>query len=352
MEMNGVIYKIENRVNGKVYVGQTIAGYEVRIGQHKSALRHNRHSNEYLQRAWNKYGENNFECSIIETTHIDNLDIAETEWISKHKSEKGVYNFESGGNKNKRHSKESIEKMAIRNKENMNNPLVRKKLKEHWNSFKGASNPRARKVICINTQKTYDTLTEASNDTGIPINDIYKVCNGERITAGFHLNGKAKQFAYYEEGKTYNLKEVRNLHERKRVVLTNTQEVFDTAAAGAKKYDLSQGSISSCCRGNIRSAGRLPNGEYSVWVYEKDYDPKKDYTFHRHLGSHNPRARKVICLTTDKVFETMKEAGAYYNIKSYLKISEVCRGKRKHCGKLTDGTKLKWAYYENHKTPN
>lgn len=130
----------------------------------------------------------------------------------------------------------------------------------------------------------------------------------------------------------------------KAVILTNTKERFVSATAGAQKYGLSQGSVSSCCRGLLRSAGKLPNGEYSVWVFEEDYDASKDYTFKRHSGSHNPRAKKVVCLTTNEQFETMRQAGEHFKIKSYLKISEVCRGKREHCGALLDGTKLRWAY--------
>lgn len=132
----------------------------------------------------------------------------------------------------------------------------------------------------------------------------------------------------------------------KAVILTNTGEKFPSASVAAKKYNLSQGTISSCCRGELKSAGKLPNGEYSVWVLEENFIAGKDYSFHRHLGKHNPRAKKVICLTTNKTFETMKSAGEYYGIKSHLKISEVCRGKRKHCGQLKDGTKLSWAYID------
>ena len=38
------------------------------------------------------------------------------------------------------------------------------------------------------------------------------------------------------------------------------------------------------------------------------------------------------------------EGANFYNIKSKGHISSCCRGKRKHCGKLQDGTKLKWKY--------
>ncbi|HEY9570787.1 MAG TPA: GIY-YIG nuclease family protein [Metalysinibacillus sp.] len=345
--MTGVIYKIENKVNGKVYVGQTVVGVNVRVGQHFSSLRCNKHNNDYLQRAWNKYGEENFIPTIIEECSIDELDNKEVQWIEHYRNTVGSYNLESGGNERKRHHKSTIKKISKISKKQWQCEVYRSKMLKKL-VRKGAENHNAKAVICINTSKIYDTIQEASEDTNVPAGDIWKVCNNERVSAGFHLNGIALQFSYYEKGKEYNLKPLKNLYERKRVVLTNTGEVFENITQGAKKYNLSQGSISLCCDGKRKSAGRLPNGEYSVWVHEKDYDPKKDYTFHRHLGSHNPRARKVICLTTNKIFKTMKEAGVYYNIKSYLKISEVCRGRRKYCGRLKCGTQLRWAYYEDY----
>ena len=58
----------------------------------------------------------------------------------------------------------------------------------------------------------------------------------------------------------------------------------------------------------------------------------------------SPCAKKVTCITTGKVFNTLKQAAEYYNINN--DISECCRGKRNSCGKLPDGTPLKWKYYE------
>ena len=58
-------------------------------------------------------------------------------------------------------------------------------------------------------------------------------------------------------------------------------------------------------------------------------------------------ATKVICLTTNKIFNTINEASIYYNC-SRTNISMCCNKKRKHCGKLSDGTKLQWMHYENY----
>lgn len=349
MEKLGTIYKIENLVNGKVYVGQTIQSFKVRIGNHKSALRHNRHKNDHLQRAWNKYGEKNFRFSIIEKCSYDTLDKKETKWIKYFRENTGSYNLESGGNKLKRHSSYSRMKMSKAMRERAKTPEFRKWLKENAKNISGAKNVNARKIICITTGKVFETMSEASIEYNLDVRDIHKVCEGIYKSAGYYKTGIPYQFAYYEEGKIYKEKQIHGLYDRKKIVLTNTGEVFDSATKAAKKYGLSQTAISACCRGETKSAGKLPNGEYSVWVYEEDYNPNKNYFFHRHLGSHNPRAKKVICLTTGEVFETMREAGEVYNISGNgSKISLACTGKRKHVGKLPDGTPLKWAYYDDY----
>ena len=58
------IYMIQNLVNGKMYIGQAV-DIERRWRHHRSVLRGNDHDNKHLQRAWNKYGEDNFEFTII-----------------------------------------------------------------------------------------------------------------------------------------------------------------------------------------------------------------------------------------------------------------------------------------------
>ena len=60
-----VVYRITNKINNKFYIGSS-KDWESRKWNHKSELRRNIHSNPYLQRAWNKYGEENFDFSAIE----------------------------------------------------------------------------------------------------------------------------------------------------------------------------------------------------------------------------------------------------------------------------------------------
>lgn len=62
------------------------------------------------------------------------------------------------------------------------------------------------------------------------------------------------------------------------------------------------------------------------------------------IGGENPLAKPVICLTTQEIFPSAKEASDWCGA-SRQHINRVCRGERKHTGKhpLT-GQPLEWGY--------
>ena len=51
-------------------------------------------------------------------------------------------------------------------------------------------------------------------------------------------------------------------------------------------------------------------------------------------------------MNTTKVFKSIKDAKDYYNTKS--NIVACCKGERQSAGKLSDGTPLRWMYYEDY----
>ena len=63
MKKSGV-YCIENLKNGKKYIGQSI-DLEKRKHEHFRTLKKDCHTNNHLQNAFNKYGENNFKFRIL-----------------------------------------------------------------------------------------------------------------------------------------------------------------------------------------------------------------------------------------------------------------------------------------------
>lgn len=87
------IYKIVNKVDGKYYVGSS-DHIKRRWYSHRTELRKNRHGNQYLQRAWNKYGEINFEFIIVERASPDKCLIIEQRYLDNCKNDRSIsYNI-------------------------------------------------------------------------------------------------------------------------------------------------------------------------------------------------------------------------------------------------------------------
>ena len=90
------IYCIENLINHKKYIGQSVDIYR-RWKRHKKELIKNIHNNAHLQNAWNKYGEENFIFYIIEECEFLELDQKEMYYILKFDTFCDGYNQTLGG---------------------------------------------------------------------------------------------------------------------------------------------------------------------------------------------------------------------------------------------------------------
>lgn len=65
MGENCGVYKITCLANNKIYIGSS-SNILKRWSNHRYELRHDTHSNRYLQNAWNKYGEDSFKFEVVE----------------------------------------------------------------------------------------------------------------------------------------------------------------------------------------------------------------------------------------------------------------------------------------------
>jgi group I intron endonuclease len=104
----GFIYKIENKIDGKIYIGQTIRDIETRFKEHLKKGSNCR----YLNRALEKYGKKNFKCEIICVSKDCDLDDEEIKYIKEYDSlVPNGYNLREGGN-NSKHSDETKKKIS------------------------------------------------------------------------------------------------------------------------------------------------------------------------------------------------------------------------------------------------
>ena len=114
----GIIYKIENCINKKCYIGQTIRSLEKRWYEHCKST----NQCKALINAINKYKADNFTVEVIHTALDNELDELEIFYIAKFNSiSPHGYNLESGGRKGKQMSEESCIKMKL-SKLGYNNP--------------------------------------------------------------------------------------------------------------------------------------------------------------------------------------------------------------------------------------
>lgn len=139
--MYGILYKHTNKINGKVYIGQTVKDLESRCGSSGC----NYISSTFFSNAIRKYGWDNFTHEILgEYETKEELDKAEIEMIALYEStnkEKG-YNLRSGGSRGKlsmerreflvsrefRHTEETKRKISLANKGKIRSKEIRKKL--------------------------------------------------------------------------------------------------------------------------------------------------------------------------------------------------------------------------------
>lgn len=100
------IYKIRNKLNDKCYIGCSY-NIEARFYEHVRTLNKGQHHSLIFQRAWNKYGQENFELKII--LECDRKDLGTQE--QKYLDTKPEYNRERTSNGGLIHTEETKQKI-------------------------------------------------------------------------------------------------------------------------------------------------------------------------------------------------------------------------------------------------
>lgn len=176
------IYKITNKNNDKVYIGQSV-DISHRRSCHEYDLKNNRHKNIYLQRAYN-IEPDAFSFEIICYCNEEDLDELEMFYINKYNSADSHYgyNLDKSARGTGRKSEETKRKMSEVKKGNT--AMCGIKLSEEWKKHLSEAQPHKKRVICIDTGEVYESFADAARRTGLNRSKIVSVCTGKRKTTG------------------------------------------------------------------------------------------------------------------------------------------------------------------------
>jgi len=230
-----------------------------------------------------------------------------------------------------------------------------------WNDYdeiiakKSGGISQKKQVICLNTLEIFESSKEVQEKYNIHKTDVWRLCHNKGNFIS--VNYQPYVFMYYDDYLKLNHTDIENKLNKgiamylkspspKRVICLNTLEIYGSLKEASESNNVLYVGISQCCRNINNYAGKLEDGSKMLWMYYDEYITKtKDEI---DIIINNSKERKIICITTNKIFESIDKAGKYYNIENFnSNIYRVLSNKRGHCGVL-NGEKLKWAYYDEY----
>ena len=213
------IYCFYNIINNKRYIGSSIS-YNSRINGHLRTLDSKTHCNNHLQKAWNKYGKENFKVIILEQVqNVLLLQEKEQYWIDFYKS----YDFANGYNI----LKEAFNSTGFKHSESTKVYLskIRKGKKQHPNTYKAIM--------------TANTGAKRSEETKKKISKTHK---GRK-----HSKESIEKRRLLLLGK--------NLKNKRRIVKCNMDfnnvEIFETLKNCSESISMSMSNIRGICNGRV-----------------------------------------------------------------------------------------------------
>lgn len=176
--------------------------------------------------------------------------------------------------------------------------------------------------------------------------DFYNMRDGGEGGGNYLQSYTEEQRAKTLKKRSISLKKAKKnmeIQNGRKVICLNTMKIYNSIAEASRDVNVPQSSIQQCCSDaneNHNSAGfDKKTGERLQWKYYEDgksyeYIPFKSLTF-----------KKVICVNTGEIFNSVKEATEKYKASD---ISRCCNGKLKTSGKHPiTGERLVWKYYDD-----
>ena len=240
---NYKIYCYTNKINNKKHIGLTSLTIKERAGKNGRNYKDCTHFWNAIQ----KYGWDNFINEII----VNNLSLEEAKAAEKYyikfyntNNPKLGYNISLGGDG------------AF--------GIIRDKV--YKDKFRYGNNGIARKVICITTNTTFDSISRACEYYNLKYHaNLSRAC--KHGTSCGKLNGEPLFWAYLSDDNSYVYKEKIYSNIPKPVMCITTNKRFQSIKTAARYYNIRHDGISLCCREKAKSAGKLKNGTLLVWKW-------------------------------------------------------------------------------------
>jgi group I intron endonuclease len=220
----GFIYKITNKENGMIYIGQTIQTLEDRWRQHRKKSS----TCLYLKRAFEKYGIDNFIFVMICCCVYEELDKLEIHYMIEFNSiVPNGYNLREGGNSG-RHNEETKKKIS--------------------DALKGRTDIFRHQLGKPITEETKKKISDALKGR----TDIIRNHNHFRTT-GMHHTEKAKKKMSESHKKKVDQYDLDN----------NFIKSFDSIADAAIEINTCRDNIGRVCSGRNKTAAGF------IWKYKE-----------------------------------------------------------------------------------
>lgn len=240
------IYVHVNKINGKVYIGQTCQDIKRRFGTNGMYYK----NSVYFYKAIQKYGWDNFKhIVLIERLTQQESNILEEYLICKYQSNnsKFGYNLKSGGLNNTQHK---FTKLKIS--------------KSHKGKFCGDENGRSKRVYQYEIQSrrlvnVFESIQLAGKEFG-STGGISDCCNNKSFKAYGYV------WCFEGESPNFNIYDKRN--KRAKVVIQYNLDgefiaEYSSTFKAEKETGISRSSICRCCKGEqITGSGYL-------WEYKE-----------------------------------------------------------------------------------
>ena len=142
------------------------------------------------------------------------------------------------------------------------------------------------------------------------------------------------------------LKEKQRL--QRAVICITTGKIYSSISDAAQDNGLTLKALHRCCNSKYKRLGYSDSGSILIWMYFDDYNIASPEYIEKLKHANPPIQRSITCITTGLTFKNAQRAADYYGIER-RNILYCCTGDRNFCGKLENGTPLRWKFTENSK---